>query len=138
MFAGMKRILMITAMTFLPGLAQAQAQSDPDEGMSLMERGAQMFLDGMMREMAPALEDLSELGESVGPALRSFAREMGPALADLLEQVEDWSVYEAPEILPNGDIIMRRKPETEPDGPEQSPDETPPAIFLDESPQVDI
>jgi len=138
MSEGMKNILMITVIACLPGLAQAQVQSDPDEGMSLMERGAQMFLDGMMREMAPTLEDLSELGENVGPALRSFAREMGPALADVLEQVEDWSVYEAPEILPNGDIIMRRKPETEPDAPEESPDETPPAIFLDESPQVDI
>jgi hypothetical protein len=24
--------------------------------------------------------------------------------------VEDWSVYEMPEILPNGDIIIRKKP----------------------------
>jgi len=89
-----------------------------------------MFLDGMMQEMSPALEDLSELGEKIGPALRDFANEMGPALGSILESVEDWSVYEAPEILPNGDILIKRKPEPEtPKGP---------MIFLDKTPQIDI
>ena len=37
--------------------------------------------------------------------------EMGPALAEIADKVEDWSRYEAPEILPNGDIIIRRKPD---------------------------
>ena len=55
---------------------------------------------------------------------------MGPALGSILESVEDWSVYEAPEILPNGDIIIKRKPEPEtPKGP---------MIFLDKTPQIDI
>ena len=34
---------------------------------------------------------------------------MAPYLRDLLQQVDDWSVYEAPEVLPNGDIILRKK-----------------------------
>lgn len=144
MTGDMKHIALITLLAGTPGLAHAQAQSDADEGLSLMERGAQMFFDGMMREMAPALDDLSGLGEQVGPALRSFAREMGPALADLLEEVEDWSVYDAPEILPNGDIIIRRKPETAPADPETptppgpDPEEAPPAIYLDETPDIEI
>ena len=31
----------------------------------------------------------------------------------VLDEVEDWTMYEAPEMLPNGDIIMRRKPDPE-------------------------
>ena len=43
------------------------------------------------------------------PALRDFAREMGPALADILGKIEDLSAYHPPEMLPNGDIIIRKK-----------------------------
>ena len=83
-----------------------------DEGLSLMERGAQMFMEGILREMEPALDDLQGLADELGPALRGFATEMGPALRDLLEEIEDWSVYHPPEILDNGDIIIRRKTPT--------------------------
>ena len=55
--------------------------------------------------------------------------EMGPAMIELMDEVKDWSAYEAPEILENGDIIIRRKPQ-EP-APEISPDPTaPPQIEL--------
>lgn len=94
-----------------------------------------MFMEGLLQEMAPAVDGLSELGEKLGPALRSFTDEMGPAFADLLNQVEDWSVYEAPEKLPNGDIIIRRKPEP---APETTPEDAPPVILLDETPQIEI
>lgn len=87
-----------------------------------MERGAQLFFDGLKQEMGPALEDLWDLMEDAGPALQSFVAEMGPKLRDVLDRVEDWSVYEAPEVMPNGDIIIRRKP----DAPEL-PDTLPPA-----------
>lgn len=125
---GMRQLIPICAMICLPAFANAQAV--PETGPSMMERGAQMFLDGLMQEMAPALEDLSDLGDQFGPALRDFAAEMGPALGALLESVEDWSVYEPPEILPNGDIIIKRKPK--PDAPPA------PLIFLDKTPQIDI
>ena len=107
----------------------------PDDSPSMMKRGAQMFMEGLLQEMAPAVDGLSELGEKLGPALRSFTDEMGPAFADLLNQVEDWSVYEAPEKLPNGDIIIRRKPEP---APETTPEDAPPVILLDETPQIEI
>ena len=81
------------------------AFAEDEDGLSLMERGAQLFLEGILQEMEPALEGL----EGLGPALRDFAQEMGPALGEVLEQIEDWSVYHPPEILPNGDIILRRK-----------------------------
>lgn len=84
----------------------AQAEED---GPSLMERGAELFLEGLMREMEPALDELQGFAEGMQPALRQFMDEMGPAFADVLGKVGDLSAYHAPEILPNGDIIMRRK-----------------------------
>ena len=85
------------------------AEEDPAPGMSLMDRGAQLFLEGLKHEMAPAVDGLQDLLAETGPSLRNFMLEMGPTLRDLGAQIEDWSVYEASEILPNGDIIMRRK-----------------------------
>jgi hypothetical protein len=87
---------------------------DAEPPSSLMERGAQQFLEGLLKEMEPALD-----------GLLSFIDQMGPAMQDVLDEVKDWSVYEAPEILPNGDIIIRRKPDT----PESEP-EMPPQIEL--------
>ncbi len=101
----MRRVVIFPLAFCLAGPLASQEQPSEDGGLSLMERGAQMFMEGMLKEMEPALEGLEELG----PMLRGFAQEMGPALTDLLEQVEDWSVYHPPEILPNGDIILRRK-----------------------------
>lgn len=77
-----------------------------------MERGAQLFFEGLMQEMSPALEEMSKLIDEAGPALQDFMVEMGPKLREVLDEVEDWSAYEAPEILENGDIIMRRKAPT--------------------------
>lgn len=102
--------------------AGATCAQEADDGPSLMERGARQFLEGLMREMEPALDGLNELGDQVGPALRDFADQMGPALADLLGQVDDWSVYHPPERLPNGDIIIRRKTPKPPAAP-QAPEE---------------
>ncbi len=75
-----------------------------------MEQGAELFFEGLRKEMEPALDDLLGLADEFGPAMQSFLQEMGPALAELAAQVKDWSAYEAPEILPNGDIIIRKKP----------------------------
>ncbi len=101
----------------LPAAAQEQ------EGPSLMERGAELFLEGLRQEMEPALEDLLGLADQFGPAMQSFLMEMGPALAELAAQIEDWSAYELPEMLPNGDIIIRKKPpQDEPDLPLPDPE----------------
>lgn len=76
-----------------------------------------MFWQGLRSEMAPALEEFQGMMEDIGPALAGFLSEMGPALADIARDVEDWSVYELPERLPNGDIVIRRKPDAAPDQP---------------------
>ena len=74
-----------------------------------MERGAKMLLDGLMSEMAPALDKMGRALSEIEPALR----EMQPALRDLIMELGDIRYYHAPEKLPNGDIIIRRKTETE-------------------------
>lgn len=108
----MKQILLpavLIAVISSP-LAAQEAGEAPGDGPSLMERGAELFWEGLRQEFAPALEDLQGLMEEVGPALGGFLREMGPALAEIAKEVEDWSAYELPEVLPNGDIIIRKKP----------------------------
>lgn len=106
----MKRIALILSLTLAtPALAEEE-----EGGFSLMERGAQMLMEGLLREMEPALDDLQGMAQDFGPALQSFAAQMGPALRDLLDEIEDWSVYAPPEILDNGDIIIRRKPDPAP------------------------
>ena len=84
-----------------------------DDGFDLMERGAQEFLEGLLRQMEPAWEQMHD-----------FMDEMGPAMLELMDQVQDWSAYEAPEILENGDIIIRRKPD-EKAKPEKAPEPLP-------------
>ena len=80
-----------------------------EDGFSLIEEGAKLFLKGLMQEVEPAMKDLRGLAEQMEPGLRKFIDEMGPALADLLSKMDDLSAYHAPEMLPNGDIIMRKK-----------------------------
>lgn len=93
----------------------AQEEATGEDSRSMMERGFGLFMDGLKEEMAPAMDSLRDMTARMGPAMRSFLEEMGPALADLMEEVKDWSRYEPPTILPNGDIIMRRKPDPQPE-----------------------
>lgn len=65
-----------------------------------MERGLDLFFQGLQSEMEPALRDLSGAMD-----------ELGPAVTELLEMVDDITNYEMPEMLDNGDIIIRRKPD---------------------------
>ena len=105
----MKHLALILLLTAAPAHAQ-----EADSGPSLMERGAQMFLDGLLREVDPALRELQGALRQMEPALQEFMLRIGPALSDLLSRVDDLSRYEAPEMLPNGDIILRRKPDAAP------------------------
>ncbi|WP_171227863.1 hypothetical protein [Ruegeria sp. HKCCA4008] len=118
----MKHVLLISMIT--AGIA-APALSQEDNSKSLMEQGAELFFEGLRKEMEPALDDLLGLADEFGPAMQSFLREMGPALAELGAEIKDWSAYEAPEILPNGDIIIRRKQAEDPPEPENEGEELP-------------
>jgi hypothetical protein len=97
----MKQIVLCLALG-LP-LAPLYAQEAPPEtgiedGLSLMEQGAEILLREMMSEMEPALDEMAGLLAEAEPMLR-----------DLVAMMEDVANYEAPIILPNGDILIRRK-----------------------------
>ena len=96
----MKHILLALA---LATPAAAQEATPPDAGEnSPIERGLRLFMDGLMDEMEPALRDLGDLAKDAAPLMRELQDRPGSV-------VEDIDVYEAPEILPNGDILIRRK-----------------------------
>jgi len=100
----MKQIfaLAIALMLWVSPIYAEAGTQDPEspepEGFSLMEEGAKALLRGLLQEIEPALEDLE-----------GFATEMGPAMEELRAIIGDFSAYHLPEVLPNGDIIIRRK-----------------------------
>lgn len=96
------------AAPFATPLAAQEAEAE-EEGFSLMEEGAKLFLKGIIQEMEPAIDELNDLTAEMEPALRALVDEMGPAFMELLDKVDDITMYHAPEVLPNGDIILRRK-----------------------------
>ena len=108
----MKKVLLVPAT--LIALASPLAAEEDETAPSLMERGVELFLEGLMQEMEPAMEDLQGFAEEMGPAFRQFGEAMGPIMRDLFDKVDDITLYELPEVLPNGDIIIRRKPDAKP------------------------
>ncbi|MFY0681272.1 MAG: hypothetical protein JXR13_11910 [Thalassovita sp.] len=114
----MRSLCLSAVLAVQAGLAQAEPDED---GLSLMEEGARLFLRGILEEMEPALDDLRGLGDDLEPALRQFVLEMGPALKELLGSFDGISQYHAPELLPNGDILLRRKAPAEPAGEGDAP-----------------
>ncbi|WP_456390283.1 hypothetical protein [Profundibacter sp.] len=103
--SGMKQLAAFTvaaclvlSLTVSPATAEAEDKGEVGEGLSLMEEGAKLLFRGLMDEMEPALEDLQGLAD-----------EMAPAFAELMGMIGDFTNYHAPEVLPNGDIIIRRK-----------------------------
>ncbi len=110
----MKRIFALTiaaSVSWTPALAQDNPVPSESEGFDLMEEGARLLMRGLMDEMEPTIDALRDSMQEMGPAFAEFAQSVGPAFAELLEQVDDLSNYDAPQILPNGDIIMRRLPD---------------------------
>jgi hypothetical protein len=88
---------MCMALSAAPLAAQQEgsdAPSDMKEGFSLLEEGTRLLLRGLMSEMEPAL------------------RELQGALREL-------DAYHPPEVLPNGDIIIRRKQPIPPPLPDE-------------------
>ena len=104
----MKQIIATTALvalTTLPLAAQeAEVPEDMSEGFSLMKEGAKLLLRGLMSEMEPSIDDLKSMTDEMA----TLGETMGPALIALMAQIDDIRHYETPEVLPNGDIIIRR------------------------------
>lgn len=99
----------LIALCASPLAAETPVQPAPedDEGFSLMEEGAKLFMRGIMSEMEPALDEMGKALDEMKPGLEALQ----PKLRELMALVGDLQNYHAPEKLPNGDIIMRRKSE---------------------------
>lgn len=86
MLASMRRLapLLLSLALAGPAAAQEDGGGNMSEGLDLLSEGTRLLLQGLMDELGPALEGLRE------------------GLSDL-------DAYHPPEMLPNGDIIIRRK-----------------------------
>ena len=85
-----------------PIRADEAPPGDAEAGSSLIEEGVKLLFRGLMSEIEPAMKDLAE-------EMDRFATEAEPMLRELIRLMEDISNYHPPEILPNGDIIIRRR-----------------------------
>jgi len=82
---------------------------------------------------APLLEDwtsgaermMREMLEDLRPEMEGMMTEIIPRLRQLGELMGGIANYETPEILPNGDIIIRRKPDAPPMPQDFTPDDAP-------------
>ena len=100
----MRRLAYALSLPLLIALP-AQAEEPKDEGFLLMEEGAKLVLRGMMAEMEPAFDEMEKALGDMQPMLD----ELGPRFAELLTLMGDVTNFHPPEVLENGDILIRRK-----------------------------
>lgn len=79
----MKHFVLAAALTLLTSPVLAD-ESDVGRGLSLLEEGASLMLQGLLSEIEPRLLQLEDA-------------------------IEGLNAYHPPEVLPNGDIIIRRR-----------------------------
>lgn len=108
---------------------EPNGRDDMEAGRSLVERGAELFLRGLMDEVGPQLDEMQK-------GLSEAAKELGPRLTQLMALIDDVKNYEAPERLPNGDIVIRRSPGAPP--PPELPGPADPAKKAPEAPAIDL
>lgn len=101
----MKQILpaMLCLTLALPATAQEAEEPGIRDGFGLLSEGSRMILEGLMDEMRPVFEE-----------------QMLPLLQDLGAMIDDLSAYHAPEMLPNGDILIRRRTDEDGDAEEET------------------
>ncbi|TJZ94008.1 AAA+ family ATPase [Paracoccus gahaiensis] len=130
------------ALTFGPAQAQDGPAPAPEEP-GLFDRS----LDGLFGQFfgkEPAPDAEGPTNDPTGD-LAGALRRMGPALRDLATQVDDIRNYQAPERLPNGDILIRRREDAPPPpplgetlrpDPEAGPDGADPDLTDPDQPQI--
>ena len=94
----MKRSILLLSLGLIavPALAEeprdqrpADPPADMEQGLNLLQQGTELMLRGLADELAPVLE-----------GIKGKAR--------------DLNAYHLPEVLPNGDIILRRRTPDDP------------------------
>lgn len=126
----MKQLLALAVAASLASPLAAQ-DTETEEGFDLMREGSRLILRGLIEELGPAIEDMDQMSEEMRDALSNLTSEMGPALRDLVDLIDEIGHYDAPEVMENGDIIIRRKsdappyeaPDLQEDAPEDDPED---------------
>ena len=114
----MKHLILIAALT-CASPAIAQETNDPmQEGLDRLGEGSRLLMEVLMGELAPLLDDASELGAQMAPFVEELRKQLGDAFEGL-------NAYHPPEILPNGDIILRKKQTTPQPKEDEAPIEAP-------------
>ncbi len=99
------RLILALCLLATPALAEEPLVTPKaDDGFSLMEEGIKLVMRGMMTEMQPALDEMGKALDEVEPHLK----ELGPKLQQLIALIDDIGNYDAPVMLDNGDILIRR------------------------------
>jgi hypothetical protein len=100
------RLALALCVAAAPAFAEDTPAVPPvdGEGFSLMEEGMKLVMRGMMTEMQPALDEMGKALDEVEPHLK----ELGPKLQQLIALIDDIKNYDAPVMLENGDILIRR------------------------------
>ena len=121
--------LILAATPVLAQEAPATPEAEAEEnGFSLMEEGAKLLFRGFMTEAEPAIAEMSQALEEMAPVLEGLGEEIGPKITELFALVDDFTNYDMPVVLPNGDILIRRNtpltpgitPEPAPEAPPQA------------------
>jgi hypothetical protein len=105
------RLILALCLVAAPALAQetpAPPAAEEDEGFSLIEEGMKLVMRGLMTEAQPALDEMGKALEEMKPALDALGEEIGPKITQLFAIVDDFTNYDMPVMLPNGDILIRR------------------------------
>jgi hypothetical protein len=104
------RLVFALFLAATPALAQDSpaVPRAEDDGFSLAQEGAKLILRGLMTEMQPALDEMARSLDEVGPRLEGLGDELAPKLRQLVAMIDDFKNYDAPVMLPNGDILIRR------------------------------
>ncbi|TVS04005.1 MAG: hypothetical protein EA407_04885 [Rhodobacteraceae bacterium] len=111
----LQTILLCFALT-MPAAAHVEEDRLPPENSTPLVDLFERMLRGFMDEAEPHMRELERGLEALEPELDRFLR-----------QFQGMVDYHPPEILPNGDIIIRRRqPEDEDADPSESPPVTDP------------
>lgn len=101
----MPRTSLAIRAALIGALALPAAAQDPapeGDGPSLFEQGTRLILRGLAEDLAPHMR---ELHQDLDKAMADWE----PALRQLMDLIGDIRSYHPPEMLPNGDIILRKK-----------------------------
>ncbi len=95
--AGLRCVFLAMMLSLAAPVAAQEPGTELRERLERFSERAREMFEGLLGEMRPLLEE-----------------EVVPLLERLGALVDDLSHYEMPELLPNGDILIRRAPDAPP------------------------